>query len=142
MSSVIPGFQGLPAFAQVYNLTGGDVNVGATFTFDSNGILNGFSHTVGSDTITSQVDGVFCVIWIINGGSGGAFTFLQNNNPIVPMSYVNYEPNQGQQAQGLIVISKNDTFKLRNDTPFVMTTPSQAGYTNSSIIFMQIGNHG
>lgn len=142
MSSVIPGFQGLPAFCHIYNTGIQAVLNGATFTFDTNNVLNDFSHTAGSDTITANTSGVFYVSWIINGQSGGAFTFLQNNVRFTPLSYVSAAATEGLMAQGLITINKNDTFKLRNDTGLEVDLVQQNNYSNASIVFMQIGNHG
>lgn len=141
MSSMIPGFQGLPAFCHIYNTSAQAVNNGITFTFDTNNVLNDFSHTAGTDTITANTSGVFYVSWIINGQSGGAFTFLQNGVRVTPMSYVSASATEGLQGQGIITISKNDTFQLRNDTGFQVALVQQANYSNASIVLMQIGNH-
>lgn len=142
MSSIIPGFQGLPAFVHIYNVGAQAVANGVTFTFDTNNVLNDFSHTAGTDTITSHTNGVFYVSWIINGQSGGAFTFLQNNVQYIPLSYVSSPATEGLQAQGIITISSGDTFKLRNDTGVEVDLVQQANYCNASIVFMQIVNHG
>lgn len=134
-------FSGLPAYGQVYNQGVQNVANGATFTFDSNGVLNGFTHVLGSDTITSQVKGVFCVLWIINGQSGGAFTFLQNNVAVPVLSYVSLEATEGLQGQGIIVIEDGDTFKFRNNTGFEVDLVQQNNFTNATVMFMQIANH-
>lgn len=142
MSSITQAFNGLPAFCHVYNTSFYDLPNAATFTFDSNNVLNGFTHTPGSDTITSQTNGVFYVTWVISTQNGGAMTFLQNGARFTPLSYIAFPgASATNYGHGIITINSGDTFKLRNDSGFDAFLNSKTGYTNVAIVFMQIGNH-
>jgi hypothetical protein len=142
MSSVLPGFQGLPAFAQVYNTANTDIAVNANFTFNNTALLNGFTFN-GTDTLTSQESGVFYVTWVFTCTGAANISLLQNGAPVTQLSYSPSVSSYGTTGFGLVSINKNDTFKLRNDGPAPFDIPVNfvAGYTNASMIFMQIGNH-
>ena len=143
MSSIIQGFTGLPAFCHVYNTSFYDLPNTATFTFDSNNILNGFTHTPGSDTITSQTDGVFYVTWVISTENGRTMSFLQNGVRFVPLSYIASPGlNATNYGHGIITINSGDIFKLRNDSGLDAFLNQLNNFCNVAIVFMQIGNHG
>lgn len=141
MSSVTPGFQGLPAFAQIYNMASISPNTGELITFDSNGLLNGFTHTVGAAVITAQTSGVFFIQWLINAEEGGAFALEQNGTPVTAASYISSAAGLGTSGQAILQVSNNDTFQFRNNTGVQIGVPTQSGYANASIVLMQIGNH-
>ena len=112
---------GLSAYAYIYNLSPQVVGVKdkesldkISVTFDSNGVLYGVDHEVGSSQIFIRTNGYYLVSFSVSGTEPNQFAIFVNNESAKGSVYGSGAGTQQTYGQLIIKLTENDVLHLVN----------------------------
>jgi hypothetical protein len=108
---------------------------GSDVTFDSNGVITGFTHTPGTAQITVNTAGTYAVMFSVTGTAAGQFTLTANGSAILGSDYSSGTDVQ-DNGQVIISLGAGDVLTLRNTS--AVSIPLPLGATNASILIMRV----
>jgi hypothetical protein len=141
---------GLSAYAYIYNLTEQTVEVKdkesfdkSAVAFDSNGLLYGVEHKVGSRQIVIRSSGYYFVAYSISGTQENQFAIFVNEQPAQGSVYGSGAGTQQTYGQLIVELKENDVLRLVNfSSSSAVDLASVVGGTqanvNASIIIQKL----
>ena len=135
---------GLSEFGYVYNTSSQVVAVGASVTFDSNGILTaGIAHSTGSSDITPTVSGIYKITFCLSTVEPSQYTVFLNGVAITGATYGSGAGTQQNNGQLIVAVTAGDVLTIRNYTSAAASTlQPMAGGTqpgvNASVIIEKL----
>ena len=126
---------GLSQFGYVYNTGSQAVAVGASVTFDSNGILTaGVTHAAGSSEITLTDAGAYKVAFSISAVEASQYTAFLNGVAIMGATYGSGSGTQQNNGQFIVAVATGDVLTIRNHTSAAASTlQSLVGGTEANV---------
>ncbi len=103
------------AYGYVYNTGNQSITPESSVPFSNNGIMQGVSHTAGSDSVSLVEAGTYAVWFSVNGQRPSQFALFLNNN-LVPGSIYSVGLPSSSSNSGMAVISAQagDILTVRN----------------------------
>jgi hypothetical protein len=108
---------------------------GNDVTFDTNGVINGFTHAAGTAQIIVNTAGTYAVMFSVTGTAAGQFTLFDNGAPIAGSDYSSGTDVQ-DNGQVIANLGAGDILTLRNTS--AVSIPLPLGATNASILIMRV----
>lgn len=125
---------GLSAYAYVYNLAAQTVAIGAAVTFDSNGSMLGFTHTVGTSFITVNNSGVYSILFSTSATEPSQFAVFVNSVAVPSSVYGSGAGTQQNNGQLIISLATADIISLVNhSSAAAVGLPSLMGGTQANV---------
>ena len=111
------------------------VAVGASVTFDSNGILTaGITHTAGTSAITLTISGIYKVTFNLSTVEPSQYTAFLNGIAITGATYGSGAGTQQNNGQFIVAVVAGDILTIRNYTSAAVSTlQTLAGGTEASV---------
>jgi BclA C-terminal domain len=138
------GPAGQPDYGYVYNTSAETVPIESDITFDTNGPLSGFTHTVGTAEIGVAATGTYLVTFSVSGVEPGQFTLMNDGTAVPGTTYGSGAGTQQDNGQVIVTLTAADSLTLRNhSSAAAVTLQTLAGGTqttvNASILIDQLG---
>jgi hypothetical protein len=111
------------------------VAVGASATFDSNGILTaGITHIAGSSEITLISAGIYKVTFSVSAVEPSQYTAFLNGIAITGATYGSGAGTQQNNGQVMVAVAAGDVLTIRNYTSAAASTlQTLAGGTQANV---------
>lgn len=113
---------GLSAFGYVYNTAAQTLAPGDSVLFSTNGILNGFTHTAGTASITVAATGTYEVTFVFAPTTPAQFSLFVNGVVNTATIYGSSSTSQQNTGQALLALTAGDILTLRYNPANVNTT--------------------
>ncbi|MBU3179289.1 collagen-like protein [Clostridium estertheticum] len=131
-------------FGQIFNEGAQVVPLETDVLFDSNGILSGVSHIVGTAEFVIITPGFYSVLFIVSSVEPNQFTIFQNGVPVIGSTYGSGAGTQQNPGGTFVNAGAGDRLTLRNHTSAAaVTLQTLAGGTqdnaNASIVITLVG---
>jgi BclA C-terminal domain/Collagen triple helix repeat (20 copies) len=131
-------------YAYIYNLAAQTVAIEADVTFDGNGPMSGFSHVLGTSTVSVTTAGVYEVNLSVSTTEVSQFAVTVNGVPVPQETYGSGAGVQQNNGQAILVLGAGDVIRLRNhSSAAAVGLPTVAGGTqanvNASLLIEQLG---
>lgn len=132
------GLQGPPGgilgAAYVYDITPQTVAIEAPIVFDSNGPLNGVTHTPGSPSIVVTNAGTYGITFSVSGTEPNQFAVFVNGAPNASSVYGSGAGTQQNTGQTILVLAAGDVLSIRNhSSAAAVTLASLVGGTQLNV---------
>ena len=105
---------GLSAYAYIYNLTAQTVALEAAILFDSNGVLVGITHAIGSATIQVVNAGTYEIAFSVSGTESSQFALSVNGTPVAGSVYGSGAGTQQNNGQVILALGAGDAVTVVN----------------------------
>ncbi|WP_268055957.1 collagen-like protein [Clostridium estertheticum] len=131
-------------FGQIFNEGAQVVPLETDVLFDSNGILSGVSHIVGTAEFVIITPGFYSVLFTVSSVESNQFTIFQNGVPVIGSTYGSGAGTQQNPGGTFVNAGAGDRLTLRNHTSAAaVTLQTLAGGTqdnaNASIVITLVG---
>jgi hypothetical protein len=138
------GPAGQPNYGYVYNLAAQTVAMDAPVQFDTNGPLSGFTHVVGTSSITAISTGTYLIDFSVSGTQPDQFAMMDNGTAIAGSTYGSGAGTQQNDGQLIVALAAGDVLTLVNHTSAAgIGLASLIGGTqanvNASVVIEQLG---
>ena len=121
-------------YAYVYNEGGQIVTAGSDVTFDTNGLLSGFTHTTGTSSITSADGGTYAVDFNVSGVEPSQFAISLNGTPLSEATYGSEVGDAEDTGQVILSLQPGDVISVTNHTSVTpITLETDTGGTSAAV---------
>lgn len=139
----IPGIGGVLGWGYIYNLGSVTIAPEAPILFDTNGPLNGITHTAGSAAINIVSAGTYLINFSVSGTQPNQFAISVNGAPNLSTIYGSGAGTQQNDGQAILVLQAGDVVNVINHTSsggIGLATPigGTAASINASIVILRI----
>lgn len=123
------------AYAYVYNQQAAQVvAIESDIIFDTNGVLSGFTHTPGTNTVIVINAGIYDISWSVSGVEPNQFALFVNGAPVAGGVFGSGAGTQQNSGELIAALSAGDVLTLRNhSSAAAVSLQTLAGGTQSNV---------
>ena len=125
---------GPPDFGYIFNIGAQVVPIEADVAFDTNGVLDGFTHTPGAAQLVASTAGTYGIGFSVSGAEPNQFAIFVNGAASPMGVYGSGAGTQQNTGHGILTLAAGDAVTLRNhSSAAAVTLQTLAGGTQANV---------